>query len=1431
LNQYRSARALIASIGALESRRLLSSASLPGENLLEECGGDALDAAFARNGADHDAGWYKPKRRVALDSAGGDANPTFDVNAAGLPLLTSRSDGAGMKIFLDFDGNGANLPFGIDGDDATFNAAEQSAIYDTWRDIISYFSAFNVNVTTVQPATGGQLFAWHLTSKSISGGYAYVNSLTNSGPTGFNEAGDGVGRHSGIAHEIGHIMGLSHQGEWDKLGVNVTEYTEGFGARDISIMGVDYGTNVRTWIYGRTSSSPSSLQNDVAVLASKAASVVGGDGYRPDDFGNTIATAYVVPANVQQLSAYTERYSDLDVFRINVSAAGAWNIDATPTYESASSPKIELLDAASNIIASRDDADLRNQRNNDVEFNVNLEPGTYYVRVSTSGDFSELGEYLLTASPLPDGFVTTDIAASLDRGGTASYDPTSGVLTQLAAGTDIWSSADQFRYTYDTIAGDGSITARILSIDNTDPNAKAGLMFRAFNTNTSAFVMIGVKPTGQIELIRRSSTSAAATTIASVTPGLSQVYLRLERAGTNYVGSYSSDGINWTTLGSATAVLSANSLVGFATTSHNTRKAAYSQFDQIALTGTLGEAAPTYNALPTPANLAVTANAGAASGVTITWDAVSGATMYHLERSVDGVNFTRIATPTGLLYLDNSLFGSVRWWYRVAAATNSTTGSVPSAAVGVVNKPSAPTVPSTAYAVPAISAPAGNAIYLNWTDVQGDQGYRIERSTNGSSFTVIATTPTNINAYNDNSAAPSTGYQYRITPITSVGDGQAPSLIIEAGTRWTTSAFRTVARSSSSISLAWADFGTETGYRVERTTNGVTGWGTVATLPANQTTWSNTGLSALTEYYYRVVADLPLSEIISSTIAFASTLPTAALPLGWSVGDVGTVGGWGASGSTDGGSTYKVVGGGTDIGGSVDSMHYLYRPLNGDGSITVRVASQKNNDIDDNAEAGIMIRESLLPNSKYTFVNVEPGRSGRTDFESRSSTGGSITNTEGTTTRAPIWMRLTRAGSTFTAEYSTNGSTWTVIGTRSITMAAPVYIGMAVSAVEQNLLSFATFSNVSISGDTSANQKPTITSPAYAAPSPVTGTTTALHLFATDDAGEANLTYTWSAPGIPSGQPAPTFGAANGTNAARNITATFGGSGAYTLRVTVADAAGLISVSDVNVNVVSTFTSLAISPADGSIAPAGTQAFTVTGRDQFGNDIASPSVTWTSSNGSIGSDGVFTAPAVAGPVTITATSGTTSASTTAIVNLVSSTPLFSRDASELSFTLNGDVAASLSLSDLVLTNLTTGQVIPAGDLTLATSGALTTVRVRHAAGVFPDGHYQLTVAASEIALASGQSLSAPISFNFSFKLGDVTGDNAVNFDDLLALAQNYGQSQRTYSQGDLNYDGAVTFDDLLILAQRYGTSLAQVAAPVPQKQTTKQRSTTASRLV
>ena len=477
----------------------------------------------------------------------------------------------------------------------------------------------------------------------------------------------------------------------------------------------------------------------------------------------------------------------------------------------------------------------------------------------------------------------------------------------------------------------------------------------------------------------------------------------------------------------------------------------------------------------------------------------------------------------------------------------------------------------------------------------------------------------------------------------------------------------------------------------------------------------------------------------------------------------------------------------------------------------MRVDSQKLNDIDDNAEAGIMIRSSLAADAPYAFVNVEPGRNGTTDFETRATSGASVVNTAGVADRAPVWMRLTRLGNNFTGEYSTNGTTWITLATRAITMSttAPIYIGMAVSAVETNLMSNAVFSNVIVT----ANLPPTVATAAAASANPVTGTTVALSVLGADDKPETALAYTWTTIASPSGVTPPTF-SANGSNAAKATIATFSGAGTYTFRVTITDGDNTSVTSDVTVTVVNSLATLLVSSTNVVLNPGEATQFSAAAKDQFGTPIATPAIAWSADRGAIDGSGLFTAPADAGVSTITATAGSISGSATVTVALLATTPVLdlSTSAQAVRVAFNGDVGASLTASDFVVTDRATSLPIASTSLALAYDPATRLATITYGPGQFPNGHYELTIQPGDVTLATGQPLTNGVTFDFGIFAGDITGDLKVDFDDLLVLAKHYNASA-THAEGDLTYDGVVNFDDLLALAKAYGTALPPLAPP------------------
>ncbi len=176
----------------------------------------------------------------------------------------------------------------------------------------------------------------------------------------------------------------------------------------------------------------------------------------------------------------------------------------------------------------------------------------------------------------------------------------------------------------------------------------------------------------------------------------------------------------------------------------------------------------------------------------------------------------------------------------------------------------------------------------------------------------------------------------------------------------------------------------------------------------------------------------------------------------WSSQDIGTVGMAGSTSSN--GDTVTVQGSGADIWALADQFQYAYQPLQGDGVLFARVDSQTVSD--PWAKAGIMIRNTLDPNSAYAFALVSPGNG--VAFQSRVSAGGVSTHQFGALVPAPYWLELVRSGNVFTAYAASDGQNWTQVGTpQTISMSSNVYIGLAVTAHNNAALSTAVFSNIS----------------------------------------------------------------------------------------------------------------------------------------------------------------------------------------------------------------------------------------------------------------------------------------------------------------------------------------------------------------------------------
>src|SRR5690242_19694624 len=96
-----------------------------------------------------------------------------------------------------------------------------------------------------------------------------------------------------------------------------------------------------------------------------------------------------------------------------------------------------------------------------------------------------------SAGNLPAGWQAQDIGA-VGSAGSTLY--TAGVYAASGSGSDIWDSAYAFRFIYKSLTGDGELVARVVSLDNTDAWAKAGVMIRETLAADSKFAMTVVTP-------------------------------------------------------------------------------------------------------------------------------------------------------------------------------------------------------------------------------------------------------------------------------------------------------------------------------------------------------------------------------------------------------------------------------------------------------------------------------------------------------------------------------------------------------------------------------------------------------------------------------------------------------------------------------------------------------------------------------------------------------------------------------------------------------------------------------------------------------------------------------------------------------------------------------------------------------------------------
>ncbi len=172
------------------------------------------------------------------------------------------------------------------------------------------------------------------------------------------------------------------------------------------------------------------------------------------------------------------------------------------------------------------------------------------------------------------------------------YEGDDGTILMNAIGNDIWNAADQFRFAYKQLTGDGSMIARVDDLDNSPSSwAKAGVMIRqetAVGSVHGFMCMTGGDGNGASWQGRETANGSSVNT-DSPDPVAPPYWVRIDRSGDTLTGFYSPDGETWTQLGDPRTIeMDDPVLIGLALTSHNSNQATGAAFSNVSITGAAG---------------------------------------------------------------------------------------------------------------------------------------------------------------------------------------------------------------------------------------------------------------------------------------------------------------------------------------------------------------------------------------------------------------------------------------------------------------------------------------------------------------------------------------------------------------------------------------------------------------------------------------------------------------------------------------------------------------------------------------------------------------------------------------------------------------------------------------------------------------------------
>ncbi|MCX6975729.1 MAG: cadherin-like beta sandwich domain-containing protein, partial [Verrucomicrobia bacterium] len=342
------------------------------------------------------------------------------------PPLRHSKPGSSKVIYRDFNGHDVTgtawnsgglstykcVAFDRDGDATTFSDAEQNSIVQIWERISEDFMPFDVDVTTEQPATFTANTTRALITRNTdstgaynpsgasAGGVAYLGVFGSASYVAtyspafvyYNQLGNDANIAEAASHEIGHNLGLSHDG------TTSLAYYGGHGSGDISwgpLMGTGYGRNISQWSKGEYYQA-NNTQDDLAIIAAQIP-------YRTDDCVGIISGAPVLLVSNQSFSrtGLVGNNTDVDIYKFTTTNQTSVTVNLS-SYRCASGTigcnlglKLDLLNSSGVLVTGSNSTGYPT-----VMLSQSINPNsTYYIRVSNSGTGSP-------TSSTPSGFTS-----------------------------------------------------------------------------------------------------------------------------------------------------------------------------------------------------------------------------------------------------------------------------------------------------------------------------------------------------------------------------------------------------------------------------------------------------------------------------------------------------------------------------------------------------------------------------------------------------------------------------------------------------------------------------------------------------------------------------------------------------------------------------------------------------------------------------------------------------------------------------------------------------------------------------------------------------------------------------------------------------------------------------------------------------------------